>query len=101
MTSTPCAPPHSLFEFTRSGGRLGDLSTDARWTLVDLLRDIDDFRLPSDLQEEDAEDLAPFLVALVHPDPTTPWHDQWEMELTLLPGLRATIHDLLTLEMLR
>lgn len=101
MTSTPCAPPHSLFEFISSGGKPSELSSDERWGLLDLLGEIGSFRLPTDLQgDAAADDLAPYLVAVLHPDPSTPRLDQWEMELTFLPQLRATINDLLTFEML-
>lgn len=95
---TPGPVPHSLATFIDEGGTPADLEPDARLGLVDMLREIGGVNV--DFEQEDPEDAMPLLEAIANPDPARPWWDQWDLELMCLPLLRATVEDLLSLDLL-
>jgi hypothetical protein len=99
MHTTLRPVPFSIATFVAEGGHPVDLPPGPRGVLFDLLREIGN--VTAGLEHEDYDDALPLLEAIANPDPAARcWADQWEIELTCVPLLRDTIHDLLSLELL-
>lgn len=98
MSITAHPVPHSIATFIADGGSPLDLSGDARLELLDLLQEIGSVTV--DLHQEPHDEALPLLEAIASPDGTRPWWEQWEIELTCIPLLRATVEDMLTIELL-